>query len=330
MKINGALRQSSRQMPDHLFAGLRGNKYVSMMHALVSGVIKLSLICILPANGEVFRGLSGFELPRCFHEPDRFGARGGVDFAFMSCTTDMKVALDYSKGDGALVFRISVGMIDRGADLRFLSQYPGEREIVMPPRSCLEVRGEPHLMSTDHGDVVIFDAAINCNLSCRTLGKTKAQRKDLIVSLIDTLAKEVSRDIKTQSHAPEFVERTKRDVFWEREKSGEIFLNSITEEISRMTDIYRERSTEWYLDDAHLQKAVTGRRRRRNHAQVPVCVCVLYRYVYIHIQTPPPTHSCTDMYIYTLQKPFRSRRSPAPSCGSTRTTPSSSAIRRRY
>jgi ankyrin repeat protein len=257
MKINGALRQSSRQMPEHLFAGLKGNKYVSIMHALVSGVIKLSLICILPANGEVFRGLSGFELPRCFHEPDRFGARGGVDFAFMSCTTDMKVALDYSKGDGALVFRISVGMIDRGADLRFLSQYPGEREIVMPPRSCLEVRGEPHMMSTDHGDVVILDAAINCNLSCRTLEKTKAQRKDLCVSLIDTLAKEVSRDIKTQSHAPEFVERTKRDVFWEREKSGEIFLNSITDEISRMTDIYRERSTEWYHNDAHLQKAVT-------------------------------------------------------------------------
>ena len=54
MKINGALRQSSRQMPEHLFAALKGNKYVSMMHALVSGVIKLSLICILPANGEVF------------------------------------------------------------------------------------------------------------------------------------------------------------------------------------------------------------------------------------------------------------------------------------
>jgi len=54
MKMNGALRHSSGKMPEHLFHDLKGNTYVSVMHALVSGVIKLSLICILPANGEVF------------------------------------------------------------------------------------------------------------------------------------------------------------------------------------------------------------------------------------------------------------------------------------
>ena len=257
MKMNGALRQSSGRMPEHLFHDLKGNRYVSIMHALVSGVIKLSHICILPANGEVFRGVSGFELPPCFHERDEFGAKGGVDYAFMSTTTDMKVALDYSAGPGALVFRIAVGMIDRGADLCFLSQYPAEREIVMPPRSCLEVRGDLLTVASDHGHVTVIDANINCNISCSTLDKTKSQRKDLCVSLIDTLAKEVGRDIEMQAEMPDVVARTKTDLFWKREDSGRVFLNSITSEITQMADTYRDRPADWYLNDAHLQKAVT-------------------------------------------------------------------------
>jgi len=40
-------------------------------------------------------------------------------------------------------------------------------------------------------------------------------------------------------------------------RRGEIFLNSITEEVGQMTSTYQERTTEWYLNDAHLQKSVT-------------------------------------------------------------------------
>jgi len=50
----------------------------------------------------------------------------------------------------------------------------------------------------DHGDVTVINAGINCNLSCSTLDKTKARRKHLCVSLIETLAKEVSRDVATK------------------------------------------------------------------------------------------------------------------------------------
>ena len=52
------------------------------------------------------------------------------------------VAVQYAARGASVptVFEISVGAIDRGASLSFLSQYPGEEEILLPPRSYLEVR----------------------------------------------------------------------------------------------------------------------------------------------------------------------------------------------
>ena len=50
---------------------------------------------------------------------------GGVEFAFMSTTTKREVALDYaSRGKAGVIFEIMQGMVDRGADLSWLSQYP--------------------------------------------------------------------------------------------------------------------------------------------------------------------------------------------------------------
>ena len=38
-----------------------------------------------------------------------------------------------------LIFEIQMGMVDRGADLSWLSQYPHEKEICFPPLTGLEV-----------------------------------------------------------------------------------------------------------------------------------------------------------------------------------------------
>ncbi len=47
----------------------------------------------------------------------------------------------YAEGKAPTVFKIEIGAIDRGADVRFLSQYPGEKEILFPPLSHIEVIG---------------------------------------------------------------------------------------------------------------------------------------------------------------------------------------------
>ena len=48
----------------------------------------------------------------------------------------------YSGKDGqhCTVFEIAAGRVDTGADIGFLSQYPGEQEYLCPPLSCLEVK----------------------------------------------------------------------------------------------------------------------------------------------------------------------------------------------
>ena len=68
-----------------------------------------------------------------------------------------------------VLFQFEVGDIDRGASLSFLSQYPNEDEILIPPLSYLEVTGEPFLEPTEKGEVWVYPARINCNLKAQVL-----------------------------------------------------------------------------------------------------------------------------------------------------------------
>ena len=64
-----------------------------------------------------------------------------VEFGLMSTTTSQETAVVYSGKDGerCTVLEIMAGRVDVGADIGFLSQYPGEQEFLMQPLSCLEV-----------------------------------------------------------------------------------------------------------------------------------------------------------------------------------------------
>ena len=43
-------------------------------------------------------------------------------------------------GRNGIVFEVQMGMVDRGADIAWLSQYPHEKEILFAPLSGLEVQ----------------------------------------------------------------------------------------------------------------------------------------------------------------------------------------------
>jgi hypothetical protein len=80
--------------------------------------------------------MSGVKLPGCFKKCAEGGGRSGVDFGFLSTTTNELVAVSYLGGkEMPVLFQFDVGDIDRGASLSFLSQYPN--------LSYLEVTGEP-------------------------------------------------------------------------------------------------------------------------------------------------------------------------------------------
>ena len=59
--------------------------------------------------------------------PNEMGVRGGIEYGFSSTTTDKAQALLYAGGaseqrDASTIFEMQMGMVDRGADLTWLSQ----------------------------------------------------------------------------------------------------------------------------------------------------------------------------------------------------------------
>ena len=134
MKFNTVLRLTGDDdvaawMTEHL----HGNRYVTSIHTCVSGMVKLSSVSRIPDTRKVYRGMAGMRLPKCFWSTNQWGARGGVELAFLSTTTRREVAMQYIPQGKALptVLEIEVGMIDKGASVSLLSQFPGEDEVLV-------------------------------------------------------------------------------------------------------------------------------------------------------------------------------------------------------
>ena len=126
---NSHLTKTFVELCDH-------NRYVTTLHVINSAIVKLGRL--MPAT-KVYRGIAGMGLPDTFWEPNDMNVCGGVEYAFMSTTSKWDVALQYSlsrDGQMPIVFEMEMGMIDRGADLRWCSQYPHEAEILCARRAC--------------------------------------------------------------------------------------------------------------------------------------------------------------------------------------------------
>ena len=110
----------------------KGNRYTTTLHVINSAVVKLGK---LEKAAKVYRGVTGGILPEIFWQPNQYNVRGGCEYGFLSTTTDRDVATDYaaSGGKAGIVFEIQMGMVDRGASLSWLSQYPHEDEILFAP-----------------------------------------------------------------------------------------------------------------------------------------------------------------------------------------------------
>ncbi len=202
VKMNGSLRLASKVFPEEWTEHLKNNTYTNLIYACNSLLSKFSEICIIPPGRKVYRGMSGVKLPACFIVCTEGGGRGGVEFGFLSTTTNMQVAVSYI-GDKAMpvLFEIHVGDIDRGASLSFLSQYPNEDEILIPPLSYLEVIGEPFFENTNKGDVTVYPARINCNLKSQTIEEIKGHRQKEILAMLPYLESALRRDMSVLDEA---------------------------------------------------------------------------------------------------------------------------------
>jgi hypothetical protein len=183
-----------RKHPPHVVQALQGNSYETSLFCIVSGVTKLSKHSEVPAGRLLYRGLGGMILPPSFwREPGGGGFRGAVEWGLMSTTASRAVAEQYSGADQqrGTIFEIAAGRIDVGADLTWISQYPGEREFLFPPLTCLEVMGEPRV---DEG-IVVFPLRANLNLKGLTFEELVERRKRLHLFMSRNLREELDLEV---------------------------------------------------------------------------------------------------------------------------------------
>ena len=133
-----------RKFPRHVYEGLQGNGYETSLFCFFSSLVKLGRSATV--EHRLYRGLGGALLPESFWSK-KDGFSGGVERAAMSTTSIKNTAFDFSgihKKRGT-VLEILPNKLAAGADINILSQYPGEKENIFPPLTCLEVVGEPRV-----------------------------------------------------------------------------------------------------------------------------------------------------------------------------------------
>ena len=107
------------------------NMYTTSIHAVNSVVVKMArLTKVVP----LYRGWTGATLPESFFVPDSMGVCGGVEFGFSSTTTDRAQAVVYAEGKASTLLELEMGMVDRGADVSWLSQCAPPPPRLWPPR----------------------------------------------------------------------------------------------------------------------------------------------------------------------------------------------------
>jgi hypothetical protein len=210
VKYNGVLRGGREDDPPYLrgqFIELccgmengmqvevKANKYTTTLHVINSCIIKLSKLTIAT---KVYRGVSGMTLPDEFFTANEFGVRGGIELAFMSTTTNRNVAMDCAGcGKIGLVFEMQMGMVDRGADLRWLSQYPHEAEVLFGPLSGVEVQ-----FVRVEGSLLIVNVKLSVNLVSLTIEQVLSKRRKVVQDMCEQL--QSGMDNRMTSHNKEW------------------------------------------------------------------------------------------------------------------------------
>ena len=140
-----------------------GNKYSTTIHVIQSAISKLGKI---NPNQKGYSGVSGMLLQDRFwnNHPD-LNSKGGVEGGFMSLSGSYDVGMFYAnlvKGKLGVLLEVNMSTIDRGAELRWLAQYPHEDETLLPPLTYLHVE---HIRLDKSGDDPIMVVEIRARIS---------------------------------------------------------------------------------------------------------------------------------------------------------------------
>jgi hypothetical protein len=116
-------------------------------HFAVTGIKKLRALHVESGCITLWRGMRNLEVA------ERFMHDGGTELGFMSTTTNLHVAVEYSKSEHSLLFKIvPPSFMATGADVQWLSAFPGEAEILYPPLTYLRPTGRTEEVSVVCGE----------------------------------------------------------------------------------------------------------------------------------------------------------------------------------
>ena len=82
--------------------------------------------------------------------------------------------------------QIQTGMIDKGADLTWVSQYPHEAELCFPPLASMQVLG-----TSVEGSVLVVSLRLNLNLTSPTIEEAIGKRRKVAADMCHNLCDEV-------------------------------------------------------------------------------------------------------------------------------------------
>ena len=156
---------------------------------LYSAVFKLSF---LSKPGKVYRGVneSKLKLPEAFYRHDGHNFAGGVELAFMSTSYDKNVAVEYGmRGTTkeSTIFEIEFDGGNRGAKVKWVSQFPYEEELLYPPCTYLTCKSVTSVENIRH--VVVTASVSNARPNLKNIRTVKDNDKDndCLDKALDTL-----------------------------------------------------------------------------------------------------------------------------------------------
>ena len=135
------------------------------------------------------------KLPKPFLEPNAHNIRGGVEYGFSSTTMEREVAVKYSQGaanEASMIFEMQQGMVNRGAFIGWLSQYPEEKEILIPPLLAVELLGE---IAEQEDGTLVCHMGLNCSLQSKTIEQVLAVRKTQCLELAQVVDRGVAKEL---------------------------------------------------------------------------------------------------------------------------------------
>lgn len=184
----------------------KDNQYPTTIHAINSLIIKLSKLTVAT---KVYRGFCYAKLPDSFWTRNSEGIRCGIEYGFSSTTTERSVAEHYGTGPAGTIFEMQMGLVDRGAELVWISQYPHEAEILFPPLTGLE-------MSNAVVDVnqLVVSTRLSVNLTALTLEQVVSKRRKMIMDMGEGMTMEIKEELKERPEDAETAVRSRLCILW--------------------------------------------------------------------------------------------------------------------